>query len=257
MKIIVVDDEISSLHLFLDEIISHNKIEYKFFKDDVNSIIAYLKENKVDGAFLDINMPNINGVDLAKEISKESPNTKIVFVTGTNFSIEELPNELKDNAIGVIYKPANASDLERYIAAIGNEKRILKVKTFGSFDCFIDGKLVKFSTTKSKELFALLIMMNGKGLTMEHAITYLWPDKNIDKAKILYRDAVWRLRLTLKTINFNCVEFGRALLVLDKTNIECDYYELLDGKDVFYNGELLTSYDWSIEYENEIEFIKK
>lgn len=254
MKIIVVDDEISSLHVFLDQIIENKDIEYKFFKDDLNAIISYFKNNSIDGAFLDINMPNVNGVELAKKIIASSPFTKIVFVTGLNYKMNDLPEEVKKHTQGIIYKPVKESELERYINIIVDVKPVLHVKTFGHFDCFINNHVVKFSSNKSKELFALLIAMNGKSLTMEHAITCLWPDKPLDKSKISYRDAVWRLRSTLKEIGFPCVEFSRALLTLNKENIECDYYDLLNGKDVFYNGEFMVSYEWSLDYENEIEY---
>ena len=254
MKIIVVDDEIGSLHTFLDQIIARRDIECKFFKDDLEIVFDYLKNNVVDGAFLDINMPNINGVEFAKKIVESYPKIKIVFVTGTNFTNNNLPKELEKSVIGIIYKPVNKISLDNYFVKMMNIKPKLKVITFGSFDCFINGHLVKFSSSKSKELFALLIVMNGKSLTMDQAITYLWPDKELDKAKISYRDAVWRLRSTLEEIDFPCVTFSRALLSLNKENIECDYYDLLEGKEVFYNGEFLTSYDWSLQYENEIEY---
>lgn len=254
MKIIVVDDEISSLHTFLDKIIDNRDVECKFFTDDFNVISDYLKANVIDGAFLDINMPNINGLKLAEKIVEFSPKIKIVFVTGLNYSLDDVPDSIKNNVIGIIYKPVRDIDLSNYFVKILDLKPTLKVVTFGSFDCFINNQLVKFSSNKSKELFALLIVLNGKSLTMEQAINYLWKDKPLDKAKIIYRDAVWRLRFTLEEIGFKCVEFNRALLTLKKDNIECDYYDLLEGKEVFYNGEFLSSYEWSNQFKNIIEY---
>nr|MCR5490577.1 response regulator [Bacilli bacterium] len=67
MKIIIVDDEVNALNAFLNQIITKEKVEYHFFKDDAPSIVKYCKSNYVDGAFLDINMPGINGFDLARE----------------------------------------------------------------------------------------------------------------------------------------------------------------------------------------------
>ena len=81
MKIIVVDDERSSLHLFLDQIID-NGVDYHFFRDDVEGILDYANKNDIEGAFLDIYMPNMNGIELAKKLISIKPNIKIVFVTG-------------------------------------------------------------------------------------------------------------------------------------------------------------------------------
>ena len=58
MKILVVDDEVNALHLFLDEVISDTEFEYKFLKDEKEAILSYVKNNDVVGAFLDIKMPN-------------------------------------------------------------------------------------------------------------------------------------------------------------------------------------------------------
>lgn len=59
MKIIVVDDEMSALHAFLNEIIEEQGVEYKFYRDDIAAVCKYTAENAVDAAFLDINMPKM------------------------------------------------------------------------------------------------------------------------------------------------------------------------------------------------------
>ena len=148
-------------------------------------------------------------------------------------------------------------NLEKDLRIISQKKPTLKVTMFNSFDCFINNHIVTFSSSKSKELFALLLALNGKSLTMSQAITCLWPDKDIEKAKVLYRDAVWRLRSTLEEIEFPCVDFQRALLVLDKSNIKCDYYDFLNGKKKIANEAFLQSYDWSYDFESEIALINQ
>lgn len=256
MKVIVVDDEFSSISHFLNKIIGHWDADYHFFNDDEEKILSYAKNNRIDGAFLDIYMPHIDGVSLAKKLVKIHSDIKIVFITGGNLGLDDLDEKIKDNVIGFIYKPIDEIKLSNFLLEIEDKRKEMTVKTFGSFDCFMNGNIVRFSSSKSKELFALLIALNGKSLTMSQAITYLWPDKDIDRAKILYRDAVWRLRQTLNEINFKCVEFMRALLILDKHNIKCDYYDFLEGNVDLYNNEFLTSYDWSIGFESSLNEIK-
>lgn len=90
---------------------------------------------------------------------------------------------------------------------------------------------------------------------MSDAITQLWPDYDLDKAKILYRDAVWRLRKTLKDIGFKCVLFFQGSLGLRKENIQCDFWDYLEGKNNDFYGEFLKSFDWSIEYLGMLEDI--
>ena len=253
MRVIIVDDEIKALQLFLSQIVDI-ELEYRFFKDDEKAVLDFVSNNEVSGAFLDVNMPNIDGVSLAKKLIAKDPNIKIVYVTGTNTKMEDLPKEIVDNVIDIIYKPFTTDIIEKDLRMISKKIPKLEVTMFGSFDCFINNHIVTFSSSKSKELFALLLTLNGKSLTMDQAISYLWPDKDLDKAKILYRDAVWRLRSTLEEIQFPCVDFKRAMLVLNKANIKCDYYDFLDGKKKIKEdvATFLSSYDWSLDFENEI-----
>lgn len=256
MKIIIVDDEMHALQLFLADLIGYD-VEYRFFNDDRSGILKYVAENRPEAAFLDINMPGINGVDLACELVAAQPSVKLVFTTGLDISRQDLPAAVAANTLGFLYKPYNRDELRRYLSEIDHKTVKMTVKTFGAFDCFLNGRLVRFSSSKSKELFALLIAYSGKMLTMTDAISQLWPDIDTDKSKILYRDAVWRLRKTLSELHFGCVDFGRACLVLDTSNIVCDYWDYIAGRNTNYNGEFMKSFDWSTPYAAYLDRISK
>lgn len=247
MKIIIVDDELHALQLFLSALIGFD-VEYRFFKDDEEAILKYVVSEKPEAAFLDINMPKINGTELAERLIGAHPSIRIVFTTGLNLSEKDLPVTVAGNTLGFLYKPCDNDKLYYYLSEIANKTRIMTIKTFGSFDCFIDNRVVRFSSYKSKELFALLIAYNGKTLTMNDAISQIWPDADVDKSKILYRDAVWRLRKTLGELHFECVEFKRARLVLNKANINCDFWDYVAKREGDYGGEFMKNYDWSINY---------
>lgn len=247
MKIIIVDDELHALQLFLSDIIGL-EIEYRFFKDDEKAIIKYVASEKPEAAFLDVNMPGINGAELASRIIAVHPSIKIVFATGLNMSEKDLDGDVAANTLGFLYKPYDSSKLHYFILEIADRTRQMTVKTFGSFDCFIDSRVVRFSSSKSKELFALIVAYNGKTLTMNDAISQIWPDTDVEKSKKLYRDAVWRLRKTLSELNFDCVDFRRACLILNKSNICCDFWDYIARKNKDYSGEFMKNYDWSISY---------
>lgn len=126
----------------------------------------------------------------------------------------------------------------------------IKVTCFHTFDCFMNDKLLKFPSKKSKEFFALLIVLHGKSLTMDKAITYLWPDKDLDLAKISYRDVIWKLRKYLESIKFKGITFERGLTTIDPKYIECDYYDVIDKKTEYNDEPFMPEYDWSIDFEN-------
>lgn len=257
MKIVVVDDEMSALYAFLNEIIEEQGVEYKFYRDDGPSVCKYFSENAVDAAFLDINMPKINGINLASKLIEISPALKLVFMTGLSVTESDLPDAVRKHTVGFLYKPYTVPALLRLMSLIKEKKRVLKAEMFDTFDCFVDGQKVKFSSAKSKELFALLLTYNGKTLTMGDAIAHLWPDGDADKSKILYRDAVWRLRKTLEQIDVNCVEWRRAVLSLDKSCISCDYWDYLYTGKGNYSGEFCKLYEWSVDYLAQLDSIKK
>ena len=48
---------------------------------------------------------------------------------------------------------------------------------FGTFDVFVNDKLINFTYSKSKELLALLIVYNGRTVTKNKIIEHLWPGK--------------------------------------------------------------------------------
>ena len=54
MKLLIVDDEISALFVFLNEIIHENGLEYKFFQDNEEVILNYVTNNHIDSAFLNL-----------------------------------------------------------------------------------------------------------------------------------------------------------------------------------------------------------
>lgn len=256
MKIVVIDDEMHALQSFLNESIAYD-VEYKFFKDDEEAITEYVAANVVDAVFTDIGMPSVNGLELAEKLIGLRPDITIVFITGMPVTMADLSEKIRKNTLGFLYKPYNTDKLAEFLNTIKKRTPTLNVKMFDGFDCFSDDKLIIFSSAKSKELFALLLTYNGKSLTMGDAINKLWEQSDLEKAKVLYRNAVFRLRKTLSAAGINCVGFERALLTLDKTNICCDYWDYLRTGTGAYRGEFCSNYDWSIEYLPELDEIKK
>lgn len=248
MRIIVVDDEFQALGTFLKEVMYEGDVEYRFFGDNEAEIISYLNKCEVDAAFLDIRMPSIDGVVLAKKIIASHPKIRIVFITGLSTALPDLPESLRPHVEGFIYKPYAKEDIQKIFNSLKRNHLYLEAFTFETFECFVNGRIVEFSSAKSKELFAILVVYGGKTLTMADAINKLYPGKDIGKAKILYRDAIWRLRKTLDGLGMDLVEFHRGETILKKERIRCDYWDYLADKNEAYNGHFLDNYPWSKPY---------
>ncbi|MDE7094911.1 MAG: hypothetical protein K2O23_00325, partial [Anaeroplasmataceae bacterium] len=196
MKVLIIDDDLASLSCFLEPLVKEYTIEYKFFKENPLDTLTYIKENDVDGAFISLDLSSMSGLLLAEKLWEIRKDLKLVFIG--NHQDFQCKEELKINVLGICGKPIIASQIEGFLKCMQvHEKKKITVHTFGAFDIFINQQIIKFKSAKSKELLALLITYNGRSLYMSDAICHIWPDKNIELAKRLYRDAVWKLRKTM------------------------------------------------------------
>lgn len=253
-KKIVCDDELDSIYSVMKVLIDKTNISISVFNENPEEIIKAIKDNHYDAAFLDYYMPKINGLDLARKLIEADNNIKILFISGYNYEKEQIVNELKDNLLGFLDKPVSEHDM---ISVLNKLKEInICIKTFGSFDLIVDNKPILFPSKKSKELLALLVDRNGKTVSMEEVICALWPDVDIEKSKILYRDSVWKLRKTLKDNGIlNLVNFNRALLNINKI-IKCDYRDYLDNKNDDFVFDYMNNYEWSLDTQYYLSKIK-
>jgi CheY-like chemotaxis protein len=82
LKLLVVEDNIPCLEL-MTEVFMSLKAEVRPISDSEKAV-AVVNQEKFDGIFLDLEMPNLNGFDLARLIRKSSWNksTPIIIVTG-------------------------------------------------------------------------------------------------------------------------------------------------------------------------------
>src|SRR5579862_8091166 len=82
LKLLVVEDNIASLEL-MTEVFTSLKAEVRSISESEKAVGA-VNQEKFDGIFLDLEMPKLNGFDLARLIRKSSWNgsTPIIIVTG-------------------------------------------------------------------------------------------------------------------------------------------------------------------------------
>lgn len=254
MNVIVVDDEISPLLTFSSHIFDNPEITANMFSTQIDAALDFARKNYCKAVFLDINMPKINGIDLAKEFIKINPDVKVVFITGYAQNVEEIKKELGDNFYAFCYKPYDRTDLNAILENLVQDSEItVTFKAFSHFDCYVGNTVVDFNRAKSKELLALLVDRRGATVTMEEAITCLWSEKTIDLSKKLYRDAVCRLRLTLQSYRVShIIDVKRARLNLNVKYCRCDAWDYDDGKPVPYNGEYMRPYEWATKKENNL-----
>ena len=116
----------------------------KEFENPIDSL-KYLQENKVDVVFLDINMPELDGMSLGKILTKLNSNIKIIFITAyRDYAAEAF--EIK--AFDYLLKPYS----EKRITEVLNNLTMIKdnsptkeVEKINKVTVFLDEKMVVLS----------------------------------------------------------------------------------------------------------------
>lgn len=252
MNILVVDDEVAArrnMVKVLENVVTDAEIACAV---NATEALEQCKNTTYDVAFLDIEMPGKNGIDLAKELKESSPLTNIVIVTAYDqYAVEAF----RLFASGYILKPATEEEVEEVIRnlrrPVDTSPKGLYVQCFGNFEVFYNGRIVHFGRSQAKEMLAYLIDRRGAGVTGEQLRAVLWEDEAEDTER--QRDYMYRiwydLRNTLKSLNCgNAVQHTRNIYAVDVTKIRCDYYDALErtsGKMLEYTGEYMAQYSWA------------
>ena len=261
MNIILVDDEqhvLSSMQKNLSKI-ELDAVISAF--DRSLYALNYAKSNKVDVAFLDINMPEMNGIELAKNLKKTNEKINIIFVTGYS---EYALDALEMHASGYITKPISKEKLSYELTNLRNpiennnkSKNIIKAQCFGNFEVYANGKPLTFSRSKTKELLAYLIDRKGASCSVKELCALLWEDA-IKESYL--RNLISDLTKALNGVGADNVfvkSFNKCYIVPDK--IDCDYYDYEKGEQKAinsYHGEYMTQYSWAEETNASLQLNK-
>lgn len=253
MKILLVDDEELQL-IRITNAAKKALPEGSEFYTYTNPVLAY-EENlntKFDIAFLDIEMPQINGIQLAKKIKKVNPLVNVIFVTAYD---EYALEAYRIHASGYITKPVNESKIKDEIAGLRYQVSLqhthkIQVKCFGNFEVFYDGQPLRFQRSKSKELFAYLVDREGAAININELNAVLWDEDH----KSYLRNLIADIQATLASVNASDVfvkRYNECYVDIDK--IDCDAYEYKRGNPDairMYRGEYMIQYPWA-EFESE------
>jgi two-component system LytT family response regulator len=106
MKAIIVEDEVLAQEELSYLINAHSEIKIEASFDDGLDVLKYLQAHEVDAIFLDINIPSLDGVLLAQNISKFAHKPYIIFITAYK---EHAAEAYEIEAFDYILKPYHES----------------------------------------------------------------------------------------------------------------------------------------------------
>ncbi len=252
MNILAVDDEYFALELMksaLDEVASGANV---YPCRNVESALDVARGQRIDVAFLDIHMPGMNGVELARELKLINPKVNIVFATGYS---EYMKAGIDLRMSGYVLKPVSPAAIREELENLRHpiewdkEKRI-KILTFGNFDVFVDGQPLKFERKQAKEILAYLVDKRGTSVTYPDLAAMLWEDEEYDRTKQKNLQVyVASLVKTLHSVDVkDLILKSRQGILVNTKIVDCDYYRFLEGDTRAINsftGQYMSAYSWA------------
>ena len=246
MRAIVVDDERYMLETLKNAVKVSADIEQVDAFSSCSAALAYITENVIDVAFLDINMRGIGGLGLAEKLMELQPQCKVVFCTGYE---EYAVSAFQLHASGYLMKPITPEAVQKeidHIKGVKEKEKLLTIKCFGNFEVLYNEKSLPFKRKKTKELLAVLVDRTGAGMTVKQICAILFPNDTDDSKNAAYlRQLILDLKTTLKAVGAEDVLCHETPYYrIDTGRIKCDYLSYLETGRPKFHGEYMTQYSW-------------
>jgi Response regulator containing CheY-like receiver and SARP domains len=255
---------------------------------DPEEALKRASDDTADVAFVDIEMPYMDGLELAENLMNKNPALEVIFVTAYDkYALQAF----QAHAIGYLLKPVEALDIKEQVenlmrrlnrnkADILNNK--LYIRCFGCFECSFGENGVEslgFRTAKALELVAFLNHRRGGSASRDEIIEALWPDMDVERAAKNFHATTHYVRKALAEKGLSdiliCMR-GRYALKNDRLISDLEQFSVISGESNIknlslqhletasgvYRGSYLgdQDYPWArenqLKYETEFEFLQ-
>lgn len=236
MRVLLVDDEPAMLLAMKRLLSSMNGVELVGSFRSAREALDYVRDTEVDLAFLDIQIAEDDGLELARSLRAFHSELIIVFTT----SHAEYAMDAYDvYPLDYMVKPISRTRLAQTIARAASSGRAsseagvppsnrLTVRGLGCFEVgSTQAGAVKWISKKSVELFAYLLVNRGRSVSKLRILEDLFPEFPLKNAEVYLNTAVYQLRKALsdhgfKEIVINAQEQYRV----DLTEVDVDFIQL-------------------------------
>lgn len=250
MKLLVVDDEMIALRgtvRLLGKLYPDAEIIGASGAQEALSLFG----EDIDVAFLDVELPEMNGLELGAQLLEQKKNLNIIYITAYS---EYALDAYRIHASGYLTKPIDdkqvTKEMENLRYPITEAQKKLKVRCFGNFDVFVDGMPIHFPRSRSREVLAYMIDRKGAAVTIEELCSALWNNEgDPDKVKISIQTLIKTLRKTLDENGMaDVLVCRRNSYAVNPAMLDCDYYTYLanpEGEKNLFRGEYMSQYKWA------------
>ena len=259
MRTLTIDDRRSVVNMMLRLLEKIDPEGEHIGTTEPDKALKVLKEKEVSAVFVDVEMPKMNGIELARRMQEIDPEVNLIFITGYQ---EYMPDAFELYASGYLMKPMDEEDVRKSLEHLRYKNgRIktsaVKVQCFGNFEVFVNNVPMLFHRSKSKELFAYLIDRKGAVCTNDMIIGNLWGDKPLTESlKSLQRTVISEMIKDFELIKIEGL-FTKSKngISVNTEKVDCDYYRYLEGDEKAirkFKGEYMTQYEFAEETRNNL-----
>ncbi|MVP02436.1 response regulator [Paenibacillus lutrae] len=276
MKAILIDDEKPAL-LHLERLIEQDgRIGVAATFTSAKAGLDYLSGHPVDIVFLDIGMPEMNGLEAAEQIQQLNRDVRIVYITASSdHAIEAFELYALDYLLKPVHAARFAKTLDRIEDSLGgqnpksaarkewNKPAVLSFQRLTPL--YGDPKASgtkKWRTLKAQELFAYLLHYKGQWVPKTRILDTVWPEYAPDKAMTHLHTSIYQIRKQLKEWGvLSTVEFGLNSYRLKQEGMltDADLFERVSEEPIrteqereqaesvlaLYKGDYLEEHDYS------------
>lgn len=254
IKAVLVDDEILVLQLLERNIRETNAIEVVGSFTDPEQALALIPKLKPDVVFLDVDMPELNGIELGTRLIESNEAMSIVFVTAyEQYAI----HAFKLNAIHYILKPVDEQSVQEVVKRLSQKQEVEEVEAigsgkinfFGSMHLMANESKIDFLTAKLEELLALLVIHREKGISKWVIIDVLWEEASIEKSQQNLYTMMFRLKKTLRDAGIMVnVSSKNSIYRIEFSDVHCDViaFDRFMKKGLSLNDQNLNEFEKAI-----------
>lgn len=242
MRIIIVDDEPIMVDLMMmqtAEVLP--EAELHGFTDAIQAA-AFAQTSQIDIAFLDVDMPGMNGLDAAKHLQSLNPKVNIIFCTGY---AQYMSDAWKLYSSGFLMKPVLTDDIEEAVKHLRYpiaEAPKVTFHCFGNFEAYYNGTPITFQHQRTKELLAYLVDRDGVDVTTKEIMSGAFEDSiNRSYFFMLRKDLIQ----TFEGLGIaDTLRVSRSYLAIVREKVDCDLFDFLDGRRTKRPTEYMSQYSF-------------
>jgi two-component SAPR family response regulator len=280
LKAMLVDDEYYALEGLKIQLEQLGQVTVIAMYEQAHQALDHIAQLQPDVVFLDIDMPQINGLELFDKLLELSPQTRIVFVTAYNeYAVEAFELNAVDYIVKPIHKERLLKTIERLkktVLTTVNEQP-MSIHCFGHLSIKLEAKEldIPWRTKKVEELLAYLVCCEGDFVSKEKLAEVLWPELDMEKSKSNFylayhylkkqsqqlgikfplESSRGKIRIKTEEVTVDLLCFKDAIQGLE--TIKPDTINLAEKAAQLYTGMLLEQhyYAWSTVFAQHYEML--